>query len=115
MNCLKCGRELREGQVFCDICMESMENDPVKINTAVLIPSQPPKITTSYRRPVINPEEEMKRLQKVNQNLILWVILLGVTVVLLALAMFHQEVLDVVDDLGRNYSVVETVAHGIGR
>ncbi|MBQ8237813.1 MAG: hypothetical protein IJZ39_06695 [Oscillospiraceae bacterium] len=113
MNCMKCGRELKEGQVFCDTCLEGMEKEPIKIDTTVLIPAQP-KESPAHRRPIVNPEEEVKRLEKVNQNLILFLILTSVATVLFAMGLFHQEVLDVVDDLGRNYSVVETVTHATG-
>ena len=109
MNCMRCGRELREGQVFCDICLESMEKEPIKINTPVLIPAQP-KTTVSHRRPILNPEEEVRRLEKLNQNLILFLILTTVAMALFALGLFHEEFMDVVDDLGRNYSVVESAA-----
>lgn len=107
MNCMRCGRELREGQVFCDICLESMEKEPIKINTPVLIPAQP-KTTASHRRPILNPEEEVRRLEKLNQNLILFLILTTVAMALFALGLFHEEFMDVVDDLGRNYSVIES-------
>ena len=113
MNCMKCGRELKEGQVFCDECLEGMEKEPVKINTPVLIPAQP-KDAPTHRRPVMNPEEEVKRLEKINQNLILFLILTTVAMILFALGLFHQEVLAVVDDLGRNYNVVETVTNATG-
>lgn len=114
MNCMKCGRELEEGQVFCDICLDNMEKEPIKINTPVMIPVQP-KDAPSHRRQFLNPEEEVKRLEKINQNLILFLILTTVAMCLFALGLFHQEVLDVVDDLGRNYSVVETVTEAIGK
>lgn len=113
MNCIKCGRELREGQVFCDECLEGMEKEPVKINTAVMIPTQP-KDAPAHRRQVMNPEEEVKRLEKINQNMILFLILTSVATILLAMGLFYQEVLDVVDDLGRNYHVVETVTEMTG-
>ena len=109
MNCLKCGRELKEGQVFCDTCLESMEREPIKINTPVMIPAQP-KITPSHRRPIVNPEEELKRLEKTNQNLILWLILTSIAAALFAFGLYHQEFLEVVDNLGRNYHVLESVA-----
>ena len=108
MNCLKCGRELKEGQVFCDICMDSMEQEPIKINTPVLIPVQP-KTAPSHRRAIVNPEEELKRLRNQNQNLILWLILAAIAAMLFGFGLFHQEFLDVVDDLGKNYNVIETV------
>ena len=107
MNCMKCGRDVEEGQVFCDSCLESM-GQPLKINTPVLIPTQPPRKVT-FRRPVLNPEEEVKRLQKVNQNLILALSLSVMAALLFGLAAFHNEVWDVMEELGRNYHVVETV------
>lgn len=110
MNCMKCGREVKEGQVFCDECLEGMEQEPININTPVRIPVQP-KDAPSHRRPILNPEEEVKRLEKINQNLILFLTLTTVAMFLFASGLFYQEVLDVVDDLGRNYSVVETVTN----
>ena len=108
MNCMKCGRELREGQIFCDSCLESMEKEPVKINAAVMIPAQPPKKGSAFRRPVINPEEEIKRLRYINQNLILALILVGFAALLLVIMIYGRSLQEVVDELGRNYSVVET-------
>ena len=109
MNCMKCGREVDEGQVFCDTCVGCMEHEPIKMNTPVLIPAQPPK-KSSPRRPVINPEEEVKRLEKLNQNLFLILVLMFTTILLLLAYVFNQEVLQAVEELGRNYHVVETGA-----
>ena len=108
MNCMKCGREVAEGQVFCSECMENMEQEPIKMNTPVLIPTQPPR-NASSRRPVFNPEEEVKWLENLNKNLCLVVLMLGVTVLLLLIYVFNQEVLQAVEELGRNYNVIETV------
>ena len=108
MNCMKCGREVDEGQVFCGECVASMEHEPINMNTPVLIPVQPPK-KSSPRRQVVNPEEEVKRLEKLNQNLFLILMLLFTTTLLLLGYVFNQEVLQVVDELGKNYHVIETV------
>ena len=115
MYCLKCGKKRREDQAFCDSCLESMEAEPVDIHAQVLIPAQPPQHSLSRRRNVINQEEELKRLQKCNQNLILILVLLVTLVILLAVLVYEKEIWKVVDDLGRNYSVVETFANTIGR
>ncbi len=40
MGCLKCGRDLDEGQVFCRECLKFMENHPVQPGTAVLLPTR---------------------------------------------------------------------------
>lgn len=34
MNCLKCGREIEEGQVFCNDCLVQMAKYPVKPGTS---------------------------------------------------------------------------------
>ena len=108
MNCMKCGREMQEGQVFCVECLDAMEDEPIPVNTAVHIPAQPPEKHNSHRRPLLNPEEEIKRLEKVNQNLILWVALLSVAAGLLLLLAYYQQVWAVAEELGRNYSVLES-------
>ena len=115
MYCLKCAKECGEGQVFCDSCLELMAEEPVDINTQVLIPVQPPPSPLSHRRPVINPEEELKRLQKFNKNLMLVLVLLVTLVILLGVLVYEKEFWQVVDDLGKNYSVVETFGYMIGR
>ena len=115
MYCLKCGKEVQDDQVFCEECLTGMEQEPIPINAPVVIPAQPIQKNQVFRRPVINPEEEVKRLQRFNQNLIMLLVLLVTLVILLAVLVYEQEFWKVVDDLGRNYSVVETFAHVVGR
>ena len=107
MNCMKCGREVEEGQVFCQECLALMETDPVRISTPVHIPRQPTKRAAAHHS-VIHPEEEVKRLERANENLRVWVILLAMAALLLAMAVYHKEVANVVEELGKNYSVIET-------
>ena len=38
MSCMKCGKEVSEGQVFCEECLTEMERYPVKPGTPVLLP-----------------------------------------------------------------------------
>ena len=40
MGCMKCGRDVQEGQIFCVSCLETMEKYPVKINAPVNLPSR---------------------------------------------------------------------------
>ncbi len=40
MQCLRCGREILEGQVFCNDCQKVMERHPVKPHTVVNIPQR---------------------------------------------------------------------------
>lgn len=107
MNCMKCGREVDEGQVFCPKCLELMAQEPIKISVPVHIPQQPPKRTTS-RRPVIHLEEELHRFEVASDWMRIWIILLAMTSALLTMALYHREIGAVADELGKNYSTVET-------
>lgn len=40
MNCLKCGREIQQSQVFCPACQEVMQNYPVKPGTVIHLPQR---------------------------------------------------------------------------
>lgn len=68
VNCLKCGREIEEGQVFCNDCLVQMAKYPVKPGTAVQLPSRGSaavsKKVHSRRRGRTAPEEQLKALKK---------------------------------------------------
>lgn len=74
MNCMKCGRKLKDEQVFCPECMAVMEAYPVKPNTPIQLPPQsptpatPPKYT---RRRIRKPEEQIARLRSTVRWLVL--------------------------------------------
>ena len=112
MNCMKCGREVDEGQVFCWNCLQQMETEPIKITASVRIPRQPARRAATHR-PVLHLEEDVRRLERANENLRVWVLLLAMAAVLLAMAVYHQEVGQAVAELGKNYAIIE--ARGIPR
>lgn len=116
MNCMKCGREVEEGQVFCQECLEQMGNEPIRISTPVHIPRQPTKGAVTHH-PVLHTEEEIRRLERANQRLRMWVLLLAMAALLLGMAGYHKELSEAVDELGKNYSVIETkiIPRGIPR
>ena len=106
MNCMKCGREIPEGQVFCEDCLAEMEKYPIKPGTIVQIPVQPP--VTEIRKPRYprkrTPEERIRRLHLALRVLLGvtagLLIALVITIHLLAQAMRQQHTLPV----GQNYS-----------
>ena len=110
MYCMKCGREVEGEEVFCPECLAQMEQEPIAMNASVKIPCQPP-YNNRPRRPSVHLEEEVKRLERSNERLRVWVILLATASVLLSMALYHKEVVKVVEDLGKNYSIVETGIH----
>ena len=105
MYCMKCGREAENGQVFCPECLETMKQEPVAMNTAVNLPKQPPK-NPAARRQAIHLEDEVRRLEKSGERLRAWVLLLAMATLLLAMALFHDEIV-AREDTGRNYAIIE--------
>ena len=117
VNCLKCGREIEEGQVFCGECLLDMQKYPVKPGTAVQLPSRadtaPPKKSHPRRRSKGTPEEQLRFLR-------LWVrvlsVLLALCLILLALvsvpAYRHVKTSSVLP--GQNYSAVSPSAPSDG-
>ena len=111
MNCLKCGREIEEGQVFCNDCLVQMAKYPVKPGTAVQLPSRGSaavsKKVHSRRRSKTVPEEQLKALKKririLSALLSVCVVLLIVLSVVTFRYMSANRLLP-----GQNYSAVTT-------
>lgn len=111
MNCIKCGREIALGQVFCKECLADMANYPVKPGTPVQLPSQPaailPRRDRSPRKPR-KPEEQINTLKK-------WLIALSVSLftVILAASVTIAILSHKLDEAnsntipGQNYSTVD--------
>lgn len=112
MNCMKCGRDLEPGQVFCVECRAEMEKYPVKPGTVVQLPrrreeSSVKKLTR--RRTPLTPEEQVKALRKMVRGLIG---LIFVLVALLAVLLYPKvkELLAQETFLpGQNYSSITDV------
>ena len=66
MNCMKCGKETADGQVFCDSCLEVMKQYPVKPDTVVQLP--PKRILSnekkSTRKKDLSPKELLRKQWK---------------------------------------------------
>jgi len=65
MNCIKCGINIPENQVFCDSCLADMENYPVKPDITVTLPprKEAPVSKKKARRRTIPPEEQLRRMK----------------------------------------------------
>lgn len=109
MNCLKCGREIDEGQVFCNDCLTEMAKYPVKPGTAVLLPARgnaaASKKVHTRRRGKPAPEEQLKSLK--TRIRILSLLLAVCMILLIVLSVFTFRYLKEDDFLpGQNYSAV---------
>ena len=112
MNCVKCGREIEQDQVFCRVCLEGMEEYPVKPGTVVHIPKHPEddeKKAPIKKKPVLQPEEQIRRLKRKLVRLRIWlaVLLLICGGLCFAVGRVVME-LDFYRFLGKNYNTVET-------
>lgn len=118
MNCMKCGRDIQEGQVFCESCLEVMRRYPVKPNTAVQLPNRkdiPHRTDHAHsrrsapkRRQPPSAEEKLKTAMRfLRRILVLWLITLG-----LLIASLFPAVKYLLGDTfrlpGQNYSTFST-------
>ena len=114
MNCVNCGREIEQDQVFCRVCLEGMEEYPVKPGTVVHIPKHPEddeKKAPIKKKPLLQPEEQIRRLKRKLVRLRVWLAVLLLICGGLCLAVSRVVVvLDFYRFLGKNYNTVETVA-----
>lgn len=113
MGCIKCGRDIEDGQVFCQSCLEVMAKYPVKPNIAIQLPSKKdapaPKKSHSKRRQPPTPEEQILRLKRrVRTMVILWFI----TLCLLAATIYPTIQYFLGKPIllpGQNYSTITTI------
>lgn len=110
MNCLKCGQEVRDGQVFCLDCLLEMEKYPIKPGIIVQLPvrdqTPPGKRPRSRYQLPLSPEEQLAVLKRRVQTL---TVALAVTLLLLAGVCFfsvHQLRSQPRFSTGQNYSAV---------
>lgn len=71
MGCMKCGRDVSEGAVFCESCIATMDRYPVEITAPVQIPSRKSADASPrrYVRRKISSEEQVRRLRRYNRVL----------------------------------------------
>ena len=68
MQCLKCGKEIPEGQAFCDACLEIMAQHPVKPGTPVQILPRKSNEKTPRKRE-LSPEELLVKQRRKTRHL----------------------------------------------
>jgi len=115
--CMKCGRERKSGQVFCDACLAEMEKYPVKPGVVVLLPNRQngaPKAAQRRKHPIVSPEEQILRLKQRVKRLTVSLILV-IALVLAAGWFVVTQYLDHQEGKllpGQNYSSEQTQESG---
>lgn len=112
MYCLKCGKETESEQVFCQQCLDIMEQYPVNPGTVARIPHRAGNSTVKKvnRRKILNPEDQITRLKVINRTLLA---LFGASLVVLGI--FAWLYFEAINNLpktpetskGTNYQIVE--------
>ena len=114
MQCMKCGRDLESGEVFCRECQEVMDKYPVKPGTVVQLPHRPEYNAVKkqvVRRKVVPLEEQVQLLKKLSRRLgtaLIVTILIAAVAGYVAVTQFIENRSKQV--IGQNYSVVSTEA-----
>ena len=114
MNCMRCGREVEEDQVFCPECLAEMEKCPVKPDTPVRILRRPDPISRrQVRKKGLSEEEQIRSLKKRVRVLALLLAIAVSLIFLLAVpAVEHILESDISLLPGQNYSSAESADSG---
>ncbi len=111
MNCVKCGREIPETQVFCDSCLSMMDKYPVKPGTLVHLPHRSkgePAKKPSRKRKELSGDELCEYLFKtVRRQRYALVLLMALVLLLSGILLYSQQKTDTPLP-GRNYTVDST-------
>ena len=110
MNCMKCGTQIPEDQVFCDHCLSVMAQHPVKPSAHIHLPKRAQagdhtkKVTKKKRTPSLEEQLSAMRIKVLRLRLIavVLVFLLCITAGFLALKVYEDYS---VSDIGRNYTI----------
>ncbi len=113
MQCLRCGKEIDEGAVFCQSCLEVMAKHPVKPHTVVNIPERSIRDRNLSARKAPRTEESTDLLERKLLQLRLWVGLLTAALVLCICLISWQEIHNsALPAIGQNYTAIETSPQG---
>ena len=110
MLCMKCGKETKGEQVFCDRCLESMEAYPVKRDVHVQLPNRPtaPVQKKNHRKQrSMDPEEQVVYLRAKLRRTKACALLLVFALLLSLVALLYTNRDAVEEKLGTNYTYVE--------
>lgn len=104
MNCMKCGKEIQDGQVFCTDCLEDMARYPVARDTYVQIPQRAAKPAEKKAKEVPLPDQ-IRGLKKWIHRLMAVIAILVIILAAAAMLLLQQskQVRDSAP-LGRNYT-----------
>lgn len=107
MQCLKCGRDTKEGESFCLDCQLTMQRYPVRPGTPVILPRRetPPARKTLIKRRAVPLEDQIRTLKRRQRLLSIFLITAVLIAALLAVPAW-QFFFGERQRPGQNYTVV---------
>lgn len=110
MNCMKCGVEIPENQVFCDHCLAVMEEYPIKPDAHIHLPKReapteaPKRPVKKKRTPTLEEQVSSLRTKVLRLRLaaVVLVFLLCLATAFLGLKIYEDFT---VPETGRNYTI----------
>ena len=112
MYCMKCGKDTKSDQIFCDSCLDTMKQSPVKPGTPIHLPtSTAPAVKEPVaRKKQLTPEEQLPRLRAAVRTLVICLIsailALGLSITLLIHTLQQQPESSTPN--GRNYTTADS-------
>ena len=117
MQCMKCGQDTENSNVFCQVCLADMKHYPVRPGTVVQLPKHqeaPPRRPLPKRKQPPSLEEQLKAVRKwariLAAALAVTLLLLAGTGYLLFRSYMEEEKLLP----GQNYSAATTATEDTG-
>ena len=108
MNCLKCGRETQQSQVFCPACQEVMQNYPVKPGTVIHLPRRDTAVLEKKPAPEQweeRSDDQLPKLRRLTRWLTATIALLSLLLCIATGMLIHTlNMNDNSSTIGRNYT-----------
>ena len=113
VNCMKCGREISEGQAFCEECLEIMDQYPVHPGIYVRIPPKKDyeDLRQTRRKKEMTPEEHIVLLRNKIHWLSIAVVALLAASILMGLFILRDFLMPEEEQpslMAKNYTVTQT-------
>ena len=111
MNCMRCGREVTAGNVFCEDCLAEAGKYPVNSDTPVYLPRRVENNAAKKqpKKRVLTSEEQLKIIKPRFRWLMVWSVIATLVAALLA----YPALLYMMEDhfeIGQNYKSFTTAA-----
>ena len=106
MFCMKCGRETVNEQVFCESCLQTMAQYPVKPDTPVHLPHREPQKKQAPRKRTPTAKEQLQQMKLTVKRLIIALAVLTVVLCVTTLALLYAlQDKPASPAAGKNYSI----------